>query len=151
MLGELKIHFEPPSPFESGGIKLMSGVVGLYFIFAQDLVIPYPFKSSRLLYIGMSERKSTSIGTRLTNHFDGGSRNYGLKNYRKTRPLYYTIINFEMLRKFWGLRVEDLESYFIVDLTEKFGVSPICNNKMGSEVLPHRHQVNFNIDWDYFN
>lgn len=151
MLGELKIYFEPPSPLEISDIKLLSGTVGLYFIFTSDLVIPYPFKSSRLLYIGMSERKTSSIGNRLTNHFDGVSGNHGLRNYRKVKPLYYTIINFEMLRKFWQLRIEDLESYFILDFTERFGVAPICNNKMGSEVLQARHGVNFNIDWNYFN
>jgi hypothetical protein len=149
MLQEFKIYFEEPTPLSASDVKLMTGTVGLYFIFTKDLLIPYPFGQSRLLYIGMSERKTTSIGKRLANHYEGA--NIGLKNYRRGQTLYFTIINFEMIRKFWNLRVEDLESYFILDFVQNFGVFPICNNKRGSELLQKHRQANFKIDWDYFN
>ena len=150
MPSEFKIYFEQPVPLETRDIKLLMGTVGLYFIFTKDLPIPYPFKPSRLLYIGMSERKTTGIGKRLINHHDG-VHNVGLKNYRRNRPLNFTILNFEMIRQFWGLRVEDLESYFILDFVEKFGVFPICNNRTGSEIFQAKRQADFRIDWDYFN
>ena len=31
------------------------GVCGLYFIFLKEIEIPYPFRKSRFVYIGMSE------------------------------------------------------------------------------------------------
>ena len=147
---EFKIYFDQPIPLETSNIKLLTGTVGLYFIFTKDLPISYPFKPSRLLYIGMSEQKASSISHRLTRHYDGG-HNIGLKNYRRDRPLYFTILNFEMIQRFWGLRVGNLESYFILDFVEKFGVFPICNNTTGSETFQVKRQADFKIDWDYFN
>ena len=64
--------------------------------------------------------------------------------------LFFTYINFEMLRDFWNHRVEDLESYFILDFVEKYGVYPICNNKSGFEILNKTLEASFNIDWKYF-
>jgi hypothetical protein len=150
MPNEFKIFFDQPIPLRARNIQLLIGTVGLYFIFTENLPIPYPFKSSRLLYIGMSERKSNGIGKRLINHHDGG-HNIGLKNYRKGRQLNFTILNFEMIRQFWGLRIEDLESYFILDFVKKFGVFPICNNRSGSEIYQEKREADFMIDWDYFS
>jgi len=147
---ELKIFFDSPKTFEMQNIKPLMGLAGLYFIFNKKAIIQYPFKTSRLLYIGMSEKKTNSMGSRLTGHFDGKSKNYGLVNYRKTGQLFFTYINFEMLRKFWNHRIEDLESYFILDFVEKYGVYPICNNKSGYEILGKKINANFRIDWSYF-
>jgi hypothetical protein len=47
-------------------------------------------------------------------------------------------------------RIEDLESYFILNFVEKYGVYPICNNKTGFEVLNNVVETNFDIDWNYF-
>ena len=124
--------------------------MGLYFIFTSETFIQYPFQKSRLLYIGMSEKKTNSIGSRLTGHFEGKSKNLGLVNYRKVDPLLFTFINFEMLRKFWNHRIEDLESYFILDFVEKYGVYPICNNKSGFEILEKKVEEDFIINWKYF-
>lgn len=99
----------------------------------------------------MSERKTNSIGSRLTGHFDGKSKNVGLTNYRKVQPLFFTFINFEMVRKFWDFRIENLEAYFILDFVEKYGVYPICNNKTGFEVLSKTLNANFIIDWSYYD
>lgn len=78
MTNEFKLYFETPKTFEIQNIKPLSGLVGLYFIFTPTLDIQYPFKKSKLLYIGMSERKTNSIGSRLTGHFEGKGKNWGL-------------------------------------------------------------------------
>ena len=147
---ELRIFFDSPKVFETQNIRPLTGLTGLYFIFNQMMKIQYPFKQSRLLYIGMSEKKTNSIGSRLTQHLEGKSKNWGLVNYRKVGQLYFTYINFEMLRKFWSNRVEDLESYFILDFVEKHGVYPICNNKSGYEILEKELKSSLIIDWPYF-
>ncbi len=148
---ELKIFFDQPKTFELQNIKPLMGLAGLYFIFSQKTEIQYPFQTSRLLYIGMSEKKTNSIGSRLTGHFDGKSKNIGLVNYRKKKQLFFTHINFEMLRIFWSYRIEDLESYFILDFVEKYGIYPICNNKSGCKILNKKLKANFIIDWGYFD
>ena len=147
----LQINFDTPKQFELSNIKPLNGIVGLYFIFTSGTYIQYPFQKSRLLYIGMSEKKTNSIGSRLTGHFEGKSKNVGLVNYRKTEPLFFTYINFEMLKSFWQLRIEDLESYFILNFVENYGVYPICNNKTGFEVLKTDLEVDISIDWNYFD
>lgn len=98
----------------------------------------------------MSERRTNSIGNRLLGHFDGKSKNLGLVNYRKVEPLFFTYINFEMLKNLWQFRIEDLESYFILDFVEQFGVYPICNNKSGFEIQHQTLTSSFKIDWKYF-
>jgi len=147
----LQINFDTPKQFELSNIKPLNGIVGLYFICTTNTLIQYPFKKSRLLYIGMSEKKTNSIGSRLTGHFEGKSKNVGLVNYRKIESLFFTYINFEMLKSFWQLRIEDLESYFILNFVENYGVYPICNNKTGFEVLNNVLEVDISIDWNYFD
>ena len=150
MKKELKIYFDKKQTFEMQNIKPLVGLAGLYFIFTENKKINYAFNESRLLYIGMSEKKTNSIGNRLIGHFDGKSKNIGLVNFRKVEQLYFTYINFEMLRNYWNHRIEDLESYFILDFVEKYGVYPICNNKTGFEILSKTVDTNFIIDWKYF-
>ena len=147
---EVAIYFDRPKSFEPTNIKPLNGITGLYFIFCQSLNIQYPFDKSKLLYIGMSERKTNSIGSRLLGHYDGKSKNVGLMNYRKVEPLFFTYINFEMLKTIWHFRIEDLESYFILNFVEHYGVYPICNNKSGFEILNNTLSTSFNIDWNYF-
>ena len=151
MENEVTIYFDNPLSFEPGNIKPLNGIRGLYFIFTKSISIQYPFNKSKLLYIGMSERTTNSIGSRLLGHYVGKSKNIGLTNYRKTEPLLFTYINFEMLKNLWYYRIEDLESYFILNFVENFGVYPICNNKTGFEILNNKLSVNFKIDWKYFN
>lgn len=144
------IYFDSPISFESKNIKPLNGIIGLYFIFSSSIQIQYPFNQSKLLYIGMSEKKTNSIGRRLIGHFEGKSKNVGLVNYRKVEPLWFTYINIEMLRNIWDFRVEDLESYFILNFVEHYGVYPICNNKSGFEILNNTLTTDFLIDWSYF-
>ena len=150
MVNEVTIYFDSPKLFEANNIKPLNGIAGLYFIFSQSIEIQYPFEKSKLLYIGMSERRTNSIGNRLLGHFDGKSKNLGLVNYRKVEPLFFTYINFEMLKSLWQFRIEDLESYFILDFVEQFGVYPICNNKSGFEIQNQILTSSFKIDWKYF-
>jgi hypothetical protein len=56
-----------------------------------------------------------------------------------------------MLKAIWKLRIEDLESYFILDFLRVYGVYPICNNKSGFEIKKHDISVNLDIDWQYFH
>ena len=149
-ISTVTIYFDSPKPFEASYIKPLNGITGLYFIFSSSIQIQYPFEQSKLLYIGMSEKRTNSIGSRLIGHFEGKSKNLGLVNYRKIEPLWFTYINIEMLKNIWALRVEDLESYFILDFVEKYGVYPICNNKTGSEILNNQLNTEFKIDWGYF-
>lgn len=146
----IKIFFEGAKDFEMGNIRPLEGLVGLYFIFLSGSEIQYPFKRSRLVYIGMSEKRTNSMGKRLAGHYDGSSGNFGLVNYRKVEPLYFTYINFEMLKRFWPQRIEDLESYFILDFVDHYGVYPICNNKTGFEILKTDLDIALEIDWAYF-
>ncbi|QQM28737.1 hypothetical protein JCR23_17255 [Elizabethkingia sp. M8] len=137
-------------PFEAKNIKPLNGIRGLYFIFSSTIQVQYPFDKSKLLYIGMSEKRTNSIGNRLIGHFEGKSKNVGLVNYRKVEQLWFTYINIEMLRNIWDFRVEDLESYFILNFVEHYGVYPICNNKTGFEILNNTPKTDFKIDWSYF-
>jgi len=150
MNNEVTIYFDSPKIFDPYNIKQLNGLAGLYFIFSRSIEIQYPFAKSKLLYIGMSEKKTNSIGSRLLGHFDGKSKNVGLSNYRKVEPLLFTYINFEVLQNIWEFRIENLESYFILSFVEQYGVYPICNNKTGFEVLGNTLSTNFKIDWDYF-
>ncbi|NLA24867.1 MAG: GIY-YIG nuclease family protein [Bacteroidales bacterium] len=136
--------------FNPSNISTLNGIVGLYFIFTKTLDIQYPFKKSKLIYIGMSERKTNSIGKRLAGHYDGSSKNIGLTNFRSVEQLKFTYINYDVLKNFWKYRIEDLESYFILDFVKHYGVYPICNNKSGFEVLKKTISTNFLIDWENF-
>ena len=149
-MSQYKIFFDKYQEFESKNIKPLMGICGLYFIFLRETEIPYPFRKSRLVYIGMSEKKTNSIGSRLSGHYDGISGNEGLVNYRKVEGLYFTYLNFEMLKRIWEYRIEDLESYFILDFLKEYGVYPICNNKSGFEIKKYDVSVTLDIDWKYF-
>lgn len=145
-----KINFDKWQDFDPRNTKPLMGVCGLYFIFLREIEISYPFKKSRLIYIGMSEKKTNSIGKRLSDHFEGISGNEGIVNYKNTEGLYFTYLNFEMLKQIWKHRIEDLESYFILDFLDKYGVYPICNNKSGFEIKKHDVPIVLEIDWKYF-
>jgi len=146
----IKLFFDEAKTFESRFIQPLSGLRGLYFIFSDQIQIQYPYKKSRLLYIGMSEKRTNSIGKRLSDHYDGKSGNVGISSYKEVSQLYFTYINYEMLKNLWEYRVEDLESYFILDFVKQYGVYPICNNKTGYEILKNKLDIAIEIDWKYF-
>ena len=126
------------------------GLAGLYFIYNSELEIRYPYDTSRLIYIGMSEKKTNSIGKRLLGHLEGSSGNEGISSYNKVNELYFTYINFEMLKNQWSLNVESLESFFILDFVKNFGVYPICNNKSGYNILSVDLDIGIKIDCENF-
>jgi len=146
----IKLFFDEAREFNPRFIQPLSGLRGLYFIFSMDIHLSYPYKKSRLLYIGMSEKKTNSIGKRLLDHYDGKSGNVGITSYKEVSQLYFTYINYEMLKNLWEYRVEDLESYFILDFVKHYGVYPICNNKTGYEILKNKLYITIEIDWKYF-
>ena len=125
----IKVYFKIGESFAPSRIRSTVGITGLYLIFNDTIDIRYPYSSSRLIYIGMSERKTNSIGKRLMGHYDGTSGNVGISSYRKANKLLFTYINFSMLAPNWPLGIEPLESYFISSFVERYGVYPICNNK----------------------
>ncbi|MCP4219505.1 MAG: GIY-YIG nuclease family protein [bacterium] len=147
---QIRIFFDEAKAFRMTNIKLLAGITGLYFIFLKQTAISYPFKPSRLIYIGMSEKRTNSIGKRLADHFEGNSRNPGLVNYRKVEDLLFTSLNFETLRQKWELRIEDLETYYIRDFVRQYGVYPICNNKTSWRDYKAAVEVELEIDWKYF-
>jgi len=146
-----KINFAQYQKFELVNFQLLMGLIGLYFIFLPGRKISYPFRDSRLIYIGMSEKKTNSIGKRLTDHVNGVSGNRGLTSYNQMDGLYFTYFNFDMYKDHWSGKVEDLENYFIVDFVDKFGVYPICNNKSSDIGFNQIVNVKFEINWNYFD
>lgn len=149
-MNDIKIFFDKPKEFFPKYFKSLKGLTGLYFIFLSNTLIHYPFRKSRLIYIGMSEKRTNSIGNRLSNHYEGQSGNICIVNYQKTENLYFTYLNFEMLKYFWKYRIENLENYFIKNFVEKYGSYPICNNKMGYEIHDNELDINIDIDWNFF-
>ena len=131
-------------------VNALKGIVGLYFIYNSRIEIRYPVRKSRLIYIGMSEKITNSIGKRLQEHLQGTSDNQGIKGYAKVNDLLFTYFNFEMLKSTWKLSITDLESYFILDFVKHYGVYSICNNKSGPEIQWDELDCNLIVDWKYF-
>lgn len=150
VLKRIKIFFDEGRKFDPRNIKPLIGITGLYFIYNDEIRIQYPFHKSRLIYIGMSEKKMNSIGKRLQGHLESKSGNRGIVSYGKVNSLSFIHINFEMLKRTWSLSIEDLESYFILDFVKRYGVYPICNNKSGYDILQSELDNNLIIDWKYF-
>lgn len=145
----IKIFFDNPKILRTDNLNILQGITGLYFIFTRSIDIQYPFEKSKLIYIGMSEKKTNSIKKRLSGHLDGIS-NVGLRNYGKVDTLYFTYLNFDILKEMWNLKIEDLETYFLHSFVKNYGVSPICNNKLNSAILSENLPIKLEIDWKYF-
>ena len=145
----IKIFFDNPKLLATDNLSILQGITGLYFIFTKSIYIQYPFEKSKLIYIGMSEKRTTSIKKRLSGHLDGIS-NVGLRNYGQADTLFFTYLNFDILKEMWNLKIEDLETYFLHSFVKKYGVSPICNNKLNSAILSENLPMKLEIDWKYF-
>src|SRR5207247_826053 len=91
------ISFFETYPLDETSVGLVQGTIGLYFIFLEDLLIPYPFKGSRLIYIGMSEARQNSIGNRLRDHRTGQSGNARIANYTKSHKVSFTYLGSEVV------------------------------------------------------
>lgn len=149
MEDNIKFFFDNPKLLAADNLNVLQGITGLYFIFTQNTDIQYPFEKSKLIYIGMSEKKTNSIKKRLAGHLEGIT-NIGLKNYGKVDTLFFTYINFDILKEMWNLKIEDLETYFLHSFVKNHGVSPICNNKLNGAILREDLPINLEIDWKYF-
>jgi len=127
------------------------GCVGLYFIFVDNLSIPYPFNNSRLIYIGMSESKSNSIGNRLRNHISGHSQNKGILGYNDRWNLRFTYLDYEFLKHVFSFdKIESMETYFLEDFVKHFGSYPICNNRRGATEKTSTAKSKIKVDWQFF-
>jgi hypothetical protein len=147
----IRFNKELSYEFEMKNFTLFVGSTGLYFIFLRDLLIPYPFKNSYLIYIGMSESRLNSIGNRLKDHLSGRSKNKGILGYYKKWKLKFTYLDYEFLKHiFVSNKIEAIETYFLEDFSNEFGSYPICNNKRGSSeeipILMHKPKV----QWGFF-
>lgn len=137
--------------FNIKNFSTLVGTIGLYFIFLEDLTIPYPFKESRLIYIGMSESRSNSIGNRLRDHIAGRSKNTGIIGYHRKWKLNFTYLDYEFLKQvFPSLDIESIETYFLEDFAGFFGVYPICNNRRGPSEKKREFKNLPQIDWEFF-
>lgn len=139
--------------FEHKNFISLAGRIGLYFIFLESLAIPYPFRNSKLIYIGMSESRINSIGKRLKDHFSGKSNNKGIYGYKNRWSLKFTYLDTEFLKHvFLNDSVEDIETYFLENFSEVYGSYPICNNKRGRNetFVPIKNSESVDIDWKFF-
>jgi len=146
----IKVFFQEGNNFTLSNIRDTNGLVGLYFIYNKNIELSYPYGLSKLIYIGMSERKTTSIGKRLQGHLEGTSGNIGITSYGNSNKLLFTYINFNMLARNWSLGIEPLESYFITSFVSRYGVYPICNNKSGYDFSLQKAPIELEIDWEFF-
>ncbi|MDE0398476.1 MAG: GIY-YIG nuclease family protein [Candidatus Poribacteria bacterium] len=131
-------------------IKFVQGVAGIYFIFLTDVTIEYPFKGSRLIYIGMSESKQNSIAMRLRGHLTGQSGNLGISNYAKKRKVKFTNYSADVLQNYGNDNVFDMESFFLSDFLDHHGSFPICNGQAGHQPSDARTQITAKVDWPFF-
>ena len=150
-LNNYKLFFDEGQTFDIRNIRRFKGNVGLYFIYNDEIQVRYPFSQSKLIYIGMSEKTTNSIAGRLQGHLEGTTGNDGISNYMKANDLYFTVLNFQMVKSIWPFRVELLESYYILDFVRLYGVYPICNNKSGYDVQNTESVPQLDINWTFFD
>ena len=147
----LKIGFFEHHDFDEVSIRLVQGTIGLYFIYLETLSIPYPLKSSRLIYIGMSESKQNSIGNRLRDHKKGQSGNLAITNYAAQHIVRFTYHSLDTLKSLGTESVSELESFFLTDFFMDHGAYPISNNQSGAffpETALKRNDIK--VDWAFF-
>ena len=146
----IRFNKDSLNAFDIENFSSLVGTVGLYFIFLNDLSIPYPLNYSRLIYIGMSESRINSIGNRLRTHLAGRSKNRGIIGYKQNWKTKFTYLEYEFLKHiFTQEKIEYIETYFLEDFADKYGTYPICNNKRGLEEMPKMANTP-EIDWEFF-
>lgn len=144
------ITFPKDYSLEERSIKLVQGIVGLYFIWIKSLLIQYPFSVSRLIYIGMSESAHNSIGRRLRAHLTGQSGNYGIMNYASRYQARFTYHSFQLLQNLGATNLYEIESFFLSDFLRVHGAFPICNNQSGLTVIQPMIRGDITVDWQRF-
>jgi hypothetical protein len=132
-------------------IKFVNGLAGLYFIHLTDLAIAYPFGRSQLIYIGLSESKQNSIGSRLRGHLSGQSGNLAIRNYAARYKVEFTYHTLDVLSVLGTSDLYELESYFLSNFQESLGAFPICNGQSGMTIkIPALDPKSINILWESF-
>ena len=148
----ITISFPGQYTFTERSIKLVKGLIGLYFIYLTDVWIEYPYHRSRLIYIGLSESKQNSIGNRLRGHLTGQSGNLGLMNYGKRHATKFSYQSYDVLQVLGAHDLYEIESFFLADFLKNFGCFPICNNQSGLAVLmPSIDPSRVKVLWDTFS
>ncbi|CAN1724752.1 GIY-YIG domain-containing protein [Hyphomicrobium sp. 1Nfss2.1] len=131
-------------------VKFVQGVAGIYFIFLEAVAITYPFATSRLIYIGMSESRQNSIAMRLRSHLTGQSGNLGIANYAKAYSVKFTFYSADVLRSYGSDNIFDMESFFLSNFLEVHGSYPICNGQAGHQLSVTGQKPSASIDWAFF-
>ena len=144
------ITFPQDYTLDERSIKLVQGMVGLYFIRLENLRIPYPFRESRLIYIGMSESKQNTIGGRLRAHVTGQSGNHGIRNYAARHKTRFAYHSFQLLRNLGATSLYEIESFFLSNFLGVHGAFPICNNQSGVNIVQPKITGEVTVDWEYF-
>ena len=138
--------------FSDRPIKLLQGTIGIYFIYLDDVRIPYPFGQSRLIYIGMSESRQNSIGRRLLAHLTGQSGNQGIKNYADRHRTKFSYHSYQLLRDLGATDLYEIESFFLSDFLRAKGSFPICNGQSGVTVVASLiKEGSVSVDWEHFS
>jgi len=148
----MKMSFLDHYSFDETSIRFALGTIGLYFIFLSELHIPYPFRLSRLIYIGMSESKQNSIGNRLRAHKTGQSGNLAISNYAARHDTRFTYHSLDVLQAVGTENIVELESFFLANFLAEHGAYPICNNQSGTFFPePSLTREAFKVDWAFFD
>lgn len=147
----ITITFSEGYDLSERAIRLLKGMTGIYFIYLDEQSIAYPFRFSRLIYIGLSESKQNSVGSRLRGHLTGQSGNLGIKNYARCHPTKFTFHSFQLLRTLGTNSLFEIEDYFLANFLETFGAFPICNGQSGVKVTaPSLDSDKNSISWEFF-
>jgi hypothetical protein len=148
----MRISFIEEYDLSERSIKFVKGTTGLYFIYLREPDVLYPFRRSRLIYIGLSESRQNSVGNRLRDHLSGQSGNLAISNYARRHTVKFTCHSFEVLKTLGTLDLFELESLFLGNFLAEFGSYPICNNQSGTFI--HSPQINVDgieIAWEWFD
>ena len=145
------VRFLEDKTLDEIAIRSVRGLIGLYFIYVPRVYIPYPFRVSSLVYIGMSESKQNSIGNRLRDHVSGQSGNPGLTNYIQTRGARFAFLDFDFLNILGIPSVAELEGVFLRGFLKECGSYPISNNQSGIEIRTAGLTPQFDIEWKHFD
>lgn len=147
----IRITFPQQYPLDDLSIRYVQGFTGLYFIFLEGLAIPYPFKASRLIYIGMSDSNQNSIGNRLRDHKSGQSGNIGIMNYAIQYEVNFAYLRTDMLKVLGSDKAVELESFFLASFATAHGTYPICNNQSGISFPDSPIDIKaVYVDWAFF-
>ena len=142
-----RIRFSEHYALDHTSIHSVKAAIGVYFIFLSDLRIPYPMKSSRLIYIGMSYSKQNGVGKRLWAHRRGHAGNRGISRYAANHALRFTYHGIDLLQATGARNVQELERFFLSQFEDLHGAHPICN-RQSEDFTPTRFVV---VDWTMFD